>query len=323
MPPKRRKSSDPADPPEPKKSATRSSARIKASAQDDPNPALEPAAPKSKKKAKTSKPKSTKESTAPKTKTPKHKSLSESSHGPAILTITHDSVKNPITCHQYTPPTTPTASTPTLIFTHGAGGTLSADAVVNFCNGYAKTSPVLAFQGSMNLAARVKSFHACLSHLESDNAEKGAREERGKEIVGVVLGGRSMGSRAAVMAATDLLSCSSPSSTSPPNISLVLVSYPLKGPKDIRDQILLDLPSSVRVLFIVGDRDGMCPLDLLDGIRKRMKAASRLVVVKGADHGMHVKPAAREREYGEETGVLGARWVDGKLGDDVVEMGGV
>ncbi|KAJ4367012.1 hypothetical protein N0V83_007542 [Neocucurbitaria cava] len=91
---------------------------------------------------------------------------------------------------------------------------------------------------------------------------------------------------------------------------------PLKGPKnDIRDSILLALPSSptVDVLFIVGDRDAMCPLDLLESVRGKMKAKSKVVVVKGADHGMNVRPKGRERELGEEAGRWAAAWVKGDM----------
>jgi predicted alpha/beta-hydrolase family hydrolase len=196
----------------------------------------------------------------------------------------------------------------TLIFTHGAGGTLSAPAVVNFCTGFATALPVLAFQGSMNLGSRVKGFHACIEYL---------KEQSKKESGSLVLGGRSMGARAAVMAASEILE------TRPEDgkIDIILVSYPLKGPKDTRDQILLDLPASVNVLFIIGDRDSMCPLDLLGQVQSKMRAKSQLAIVRGADHGMHTRPAKLEKEMGEETGRIAADWVAGRSRDEVVYIG--
>lgn len=119
-----------------------------------------------------------------------------------------------------------------------------------------------------------------------------------------------MGARAAVMAATELIVAEEEKLVG--TVRLVLVSYPLQGPKDVRDQILLDLPKETDVLFVIGDRDAMCPLDLLEGIRARMKARSRLVVVRGADHGMNIRPASKTRELGEETGRVAARWVSGE-----------
>jgi predicted alpha/beta-hydrolase family hydrolase len=227
------------------------------------------------------------------------------------LTITHADVKKPIQCHQYTPKTTPSDTSPTLIFTHGAGGTLSADAVVHFCTGFSTSLPVLAFQGSMNLKARTKSFHACIEELRSKDEES---------MKSLVLGGRSMGARAAVIAASEFLE-ESDEEGERLSVRLVLVSYPLQGPKDVRDQILLDLPEGVSVLFIIGDKDTMCPLDLLNETREKMKVMSQLVVVKGADHGMHVKPARLEKELGEDAGRLAATWVERRMEEDVVYIG--
>jgi dienelactone hydrolase len=160
----------------------------------------------------------------------------------------------------------------------------------------------------MNLGSRVKGFHACIEYLT---------EKSKKDGESLVLGGRSMGARAAVMAASEILE------THPKDgkIDIILVSYPLKGPKDTRDQILLDLPASVSVLFIIGDRDSMCPLDLLDQVRNKMKAKSELVIVRGADHGMHTRPAKLEKEMGEQTGRIGADWVAGRSRDEVVYIG--
>ena len=120
-----------------------------------------------------------------------------------------------------------------------------------------------------------------------------------------------MGARAAVMAATELVAEREGKLSA--RMRLVLVSYPLQGPKDVRDQILLDLSKEVEVLFIVGDRDGMCPLDLLNDVRGQMKARSRLIVVRGADHGMNARPVSMRQELGEETGAAASRWMVGDI----------
>ncbi|KAI4678958.1 uncharacterized protein J4E88_006246 [Alternaria novae-zelandiae] len=234
------------------------------------------------------------------------------------LTITHDLVKKPIECHQYTPTSSPSTPPPTLIFTHGAGGTLSTDAVVNFCTGYSSSLPVLAFQGSMNLKARTKGFHACIDELKSSQstARKGAKEDTAGSKT-LLLGGRSMGARAAVIAASEHLASLDDKEREELSIQLILVSYPLLGPKDVmRDQILLDLPKNVRILFISGDEDAMCPIDTLNETRDKLTAQSQLVVVTDANHGMNVVPASRTQRVGEETGRMAARWVQGEPMDD-------
>lgn len=229
---------------------------------------------------------------------------------PTTFTIASDLVSKPILCHQYGPITqkkTPPNRTP-FIFTHGAGGTLAAPAVVNFCTGFQSTTPLVAFQGSSNLSARVKGFHACRAYLGSGDED-------------VVFGGRSMGARAAAMAAMEIIAGAQGRLDG--RVRVVLVSYPLQGPRDVRDRVLVDLPRETDVLFVVGDRDAMCPLDLLEEVRGRMEASSKLVVVRGADHGMNVRPASKTQQLGEETGRVAARWITRCVvsGDDTLFIG--
>lgn len=234
-----------------------------------------------------------------------------------LPTLAHPSLKNPIPYQEYNPAEPPSEPLPPLIFTHGAGGGLSAPAVVNFCSGYASSRPVLAFEGSMNLTARVKGFHACLDEVRG---QAQVRDKGGNRVF--VLGGRSMGARAAIMAALEILfpnaekNLDENMNAEPEQgveISLILVSYPLKGPKDIRDDILLRLPSNVNVLFVIGERDAMCPLHMLKEVMGKMRAKTSLAVVEGLDHGMNGKGG---KELGKLSGKLAAQWIDGERWDD-------
>ena len=174
-----------------------------------------------------------------------------------------------------------------LVFTHGAGGTLQSDAIANFADGFAshsRQSSILCFQGNMNLKSRVKMFNEVMAsdfHVHSPRC----------------LGGRSMGARAAVMAATEDTS------------HLVLVSYPLHTAKETRDQVLLDLPADIKVIFVSGDRDEMCDLGRLEEVRKKMKCRTWRIIVQNADHGMKVQPNAGTREVGKKTGDVVAMWL--------------
>jgi len=180
-----------------------------------------------------------------------------------------------------------------LIFTHGASGTLKADAIKNFTHGFVTSSArptLLCFQGNMNLASRVKMFKAIIE----------ARECELKSMIKTsptCLGGRSMGARAAVMAATEEA------------VHLVLVSYPLHSGKGTRDQILFDIPASINVIFVSGDLDDMCDLESLETVRQKMKCKTWKVAVHGADHGMNVKPKSATREIGRMTGAIVATWL--------------
>ncbi|KAL9137583.1 MAG: hypothetical protein Q9175_001208 [Cornicularia normoerica] len=135
----------------------------------------------------------------------------------------------------------------------------------------------------MNLKSRVKMFSEVIA---SNSDVKTPR----------CLGGRSMGARAAVMAAESAT-------------HLVLVSYPLHTTKETRDQVLLDLPPSTKVIFVCGDRDEMCDLERLEEVRGKMKCNTWRVVVENADHGMNVKPKAGTQEVGRKTGDIVAMWL--------------
>lgn len=315
MAPKRPKNTEPSTAPPPKRRQTRSSTKAE---RDDviekdqdteiSNADLHKPTPR-KPKSKASKPKAA----APKIPNVDDITTLNSSAAITTLSLNHEDLKKPIHCEKHAAAYTAKTRAPTMVFTHGAGGTLSAPAVVNFIKGYTATNPVLAFQGSPNLAARTRGFYACYSHL-SNPEEDVADATRSMKLI---FGGRSMGARAACMAATGLLRKVEQTKEEEnaagdiSHVDLVLVSYPLKGPKDIRDAELLDLPSTVRVLFIVGGRDKMCPIDLLQSVRAKMKATSEFTVVEGVDHGMH--GGEGETEIGEEVGRIAARWVNGDV----------
>ena len=93
--------------------------------------------------------------------------------------------------------------------------------------------------------------------------------------------------------------------------TLVLVSYPMIGAQkgDSREQILLDLPENVDVLFISGSKDSMCPIKKLQEVIAAMKARSWLVVVESADHGMNVSPKTATQAMVRRTGALAAEWL--------------
>jgi len=172
--------------------------------------------------------------------------------------------------------------TPSLIFTHGASGTLASDAIANFTAGFARRLPILCFHGNLNLQSRTKMFSAVV----------------GNQSFSISLGGRSMGARAAISGASDQTQ------------HLVLASYPLHTNKDTRDQALLDIRQSIKVIFISGDNDSMCDLARLEEVRKKMRCLTWRIVVEGADHGMKVKPKHATTEAGNKAGELVAAWLE-------------
>jgi predicted alpha/beta-hydrolase family hydrolase len=96
-----------------------------------------------------------------------------------------------------------------------------------------------------------------------------------------------------------------------PVAAVICLGYPLCGGGDrtkLRDAVLLELQTPA--MFVAGTRDPLCPLDLLDDVRKRMRAPSALAVVEDADHSLLVsKTALKARDATQEEadrGWLGA-----------------
>src|SRR5277367_1987803 len=107
----------------------------------------------------------------------------------------------------------------------------------------------------------------------------------------IVLAGKSMGGRVGCHVALV-----------EPVAAVICLGYPLCGAGDrskLRDQVLLELRTPA--MFVQGTRDPLCPLDLLEGVRKRMRAPSTLYVVEGGDHSLMVaKTALKALGSGQE-----------------------
>lgn len=101
---------------------------------------------------------------------------------------------------------------------------------------------------------------------------------RAKHHGEIVLIGKSMGGRVAChVALTEKVH------------AVVCLGYPLCGGGDVtklRDQVLIE--STRPVLFVQGTRDTLCPLPLLETVRRKMKAPNELVVVEDGDHSLQI-----------------------------------
>jgi len=116
----------------------------------------------------------------------------------------------------------------------------------------------------------------------------------------VILIGKSMGGR---------IGCHV--SLEEPVTALVCLSYPLCGggdPRKLRDKVLRELRTPI--LFVQGTRDALCPLELLEDVRREMTAKNFLHVVEGGDHslivGKRVLQASHETQEDVDQRGLGA-----------------
>ena len=120
----------------------------------------------------------------------------------------------------------------------------------------------------------------------------------------LILGGRSMGGRAASMLAADGFSCD----------GLLLLAYPLHPagrPEELRDAHLAKI--AVPVLCLNGTRDALCRRDLMEAVVDRLRGRWTMRWLEGADHGFHVLKGSGTSdedvlgEIGEASGV----WASG------------
>ena len=113
----------------------------------------------------------------------------------------------------------------------------------------------------------------------------------------LVIGGRSMGGRAASMLAADGFDCS----------GLLLLAYPLHPPgrpDQLRDA---HLPSiRVPVLCVNGTRDPFCTPALMNQVLERVTAPWQMLWLESADHSFHVLKSSGKTDAGVMTEVADA-----------------
>jgi predicted alpha/beta-hydrolase family hydrolase len=118
----------------------------------------------------------------------------------------------------------------------------------------------------------------------------------------LVIGGRSMGGRAASMLAADGFACD----------GLLLLAYPLHPagqPEKLRDAHLSSI--HVPVLCFNGTRDDLCRRDLMEHALQKVGPSWRMHWLEGADHSFHVlKSSGRtDADVMREVGGATAYWV--------------
>lgn len=121
----------------------------------------------------------------------------------------------------------------------------------------------------------------------------------------LLLGGRSMGGRAASMLAADGFACT----------GLILLAYPLHPagrPEKLRDAHLPRIP--VPVLCFNGTRDNLCRRDLME---KTVGGLPNWTMhwLEGADHGFHVRKSSGNTDAGilDEVGEASVAWLTGMV----------
>lgn len=184
---------------------------------------------------------------------------------------------------------------PVLVFAHGAGTDRNHVLVAGFAARVAGLGvPVVTFDFAYSTAGRrapdrpPKLDAVCAAVLRVTAADHPGRR--------LALGGRSMGARVAgrVAVRPDL---------GLPLAALALVSYPLHRPAKAGSPPPAPLrtdwwpEAAIPALFVQGDRDRLCDLDLLERERPALAGGSTVHRIAGADHGLDVrKSSGRTRD---------------------------
>ncbi|RUP51879.1 hypothetical protein BC936DRAFT_144934 [Jimgerdemannia flammicorona] len=189
-----------------------------------------------------------------------------------------------------------------IILTHGASGNSERGKLPLLCRYLAVEGGFIAVRFtfiSPRLEHRVVAMRKVLAHVFGPNGD------RLHEVEGCILSGHSMGSRAAVMLATEIMNGKVPKGKTkdveadieaeliPPSFvrGVLAMSYPLHAPgqkNDLRDQILYDLPSVIPLMFVSGTEDPLCDHQIMETVRGNMTAHTEMVKLVRGDHSLYV-----------------------------------
>ena len=198
-------------------------------------------------------------------------------------------------------PATSAAGAPLFVFAHGAGGHMAdrgMNALTNLLRDCGLDVARFDFpyraRGSRRPDPMPRLIECIAAVVTKVAAEVGSTR--------LVLGGRSMGGRAASMLTADGFACE----------RLLLFAYPLHPagePSKLRDAHLPRI--SVPVLCFNGTRDPLCRRDLMDAVVARLRPNFRMHWLDGADHSFHVTKASGRTDADVLDEILAAtrRWL--------------
>ena len=199
-------------------------------------------------------------------------------------------------------PATSGESIATFVCAHGAGGNMQdrgMQAVAKELRGRGLDVVRFNFPYSEKRSGRPDPMPVLRACIEAVMAEV---EHDGP----LLIGGRSMGGRAASMMAADHVQAD----------GLLLLAYPLHPagkPEQLRDA---HLPSiTMPTLCLNGTRDALCRRDLMEAVLPRLGENFQMHWLEGADHSFHVlKSSGRtDAEVMDEIGSATASWLAGMV----------
>ena len=199
-------------------------------------------------------------------------------------------------------PSTAGADSAVFVFAHGAGGNMSdrgmlasASALRNAGLGVVRFNFVYKEKKSGRPDAMPKLMDTVRAVVERTRLELASPRP-------LVIGGRSMGGRAASMLAADGFDAD----------GLLLLAYPLHPagqPEKLRDAHLPRI--TMPVLAFSGSRDALCTRELMERALATVVAPWEMHWIDGADHGFHVLKSSGTTDVAVmgDIGAMSGRWV--------------
>ncbi|KAG5228260.1 KAT8 regulatory NSL complex [Salix suchowensis] len=172
------------------------------------------------------------------------------------------------------------STSPVVVFAHGAGAPSSSDWMLRWkdmLKNALNAVEVVTFDYPYIAGGKKKAPPKAekLVEFHKDIVKKTTDNYPGHPLI---LAGKSMGSRVSCMVAAEV----------DIDVSAVIcLGYPLKAMNGaVRDETLLQL--TIPVMFVQGSKDGLCPLEKLEAVCKKMKIHNELYVINGGDHSFKI-----------------------------------
>ena len=209
-------------------------------------------------------------------------------------------VGNETTSAAYDPATNGDGST-VFVCAHGAGGNMSDKSMLTVARALgARGLSIVRF--NFLYKEKRSSRPDPMPKLKETTAAVVARVRSELRPKTLIIGGRSMGGRAASMLAADGFDCS----------GLLLLAYPLHPPgkpDQLRDAHLPAI--RVPVLCVNGTRDPFCTPELMKGVLERVTAPWQMLWLETADHSFHVLKSSgkTDAQIMDEVADAAEKWV--------------
>ena len=198
-------------------------------------------------------------------------------------------------------PATRGAEPPVFLFAHGAGGNMADHGMLALTKLLCDLGlHVIRF--NFPYAERNSRRPDAMPLLKDCITAVAARARREIDAKRWILGGRSMGGRAASMLVADGYACD----------GLLLLAYPLHpagSPEKLRDTHLQRVTTPV--LCFNGTRDPLCERALMDAVVARLASNWTMHWLDGADHSFHVTKSSGRDDAAvlDEIGTATAAWL--------------